>query len=245
MNTKEKSPKKPVLKPKQNLKKSKPKQELEFDPNKHLIWSTKKIVLVVVLSVSFSIMLVFGFLASAQYRSEQIPDEAKKEDKGPSSPTKHYTNNYWGIELEYPTSWTQPIGSYADGEYYFASEPINFIGELENGEAIIALKTFNNWSSLPLNEWLKSQQWSFIPNGELSSPKSTTINGMPAQRYTLKLKTPQNNTSLWDMIIISRTTATKYVFILEVDNEGTQKKFEPDYEALLSSITYRKVESSN
>jgi hypothetical protein len=218
--------------------------KIEFDPNKHLLWSTKKIIFVATLCVVISVLLVFGFLISAQYRKEQLPDEPKKESTTPQSNTKHYANNYWGIEFDYPSGWTQPIGSYADGEYYFASQPINFINELESGEALIALKTFNNWNSLSLGEWMKSQQWTFIPAGELSAPAAMSVNGMPAQRYTLNLKSPQNNTSLWNIVIISRSTATKYVFILETDQNSTQEKFLPIFDSLLSSVTYRKVESN-
>ncbi|HEX3095960.1 MAG TPA: hypothetical protein VHQ20_02460, partial [Patescibacteria group bacterium] len=233
MKTEQKQPAKPALKPKKKLSPKKVvNKKIDFDPNQHLAWTTKKIVLIVVLCFGFSLMLVFGFLTSAQFRKDQIKDDSKKESTGPTSNTKHYTNNYWGIELDYPSDWSQPIGSYADGEYYYASQPINFINELEPGEAIIALKTFNNWNSLSDSEWLKSQQWSFLPPGELSSPTATTVTGMPAQHYTLKLKTPQNNSSFWNIVIISRSTATKYVFILETDTEETNKKFQANFDAV-------------
>jgi hypothetical protein len=215
----------------------------EFDPNKHLHWSAGRIVLTIFICSAVSIILVFGFLASQQYQKSEAPGVAVSS-KTPAPDTRHYANNYWGIAFDYPGGWSQPIGSYQDGEYYFSSEPINFIGELESGGGLIALKTYNNWQSLPYNEWLKSQRGSFLPAGELSSPVSTTINGTTAYRYTLTLTKPQNNTTLWDVLIISRSTATKYVYILETDQTATREKYLPIFDSLLSSITFTKVESN-
>lgn len=222
---------------------SKSKVNPDFDPNKHLYWSKRRIITSVIACTFISIVLVFGFLISQQYRKIELT-QTQSEPKSAAPNTRHYANAYWGIEFDYPGTWFQPIGSYQDGEYYFASQPMSFINELEPGEGLIALKTYNNWASLPYSDWLKANKYLFIPAGQLSNPTSTTIKGLPAERYTVSLKNSQNNTSLRDMLIISRNTSTKYVFILETDQASSHDKYLTIFESIISSINFTKVESN-
>jgi hypothetical protein len=212
-----------------------------FDPNLSLYWSRRRLVITIMVCVALSLFAVFTFLVIAQYRKIEDATETSGPEKIAAPEFKHYANQYWGVEFDYPGKWTQPIGSYQDGEYYFSSEPINFINELEAGEAIIALKTYNNWKGLSFGDWFGENRYLFLPSGELSAPRAETVAGVPAHRYTLRLSKPQNNTAVWDILLVSRNQATKYFFALEADNDENLKKYQPVFDTLLTSLTFTKV----
>lgn len=223
------------------VKKSSPPQ---FDPNRHLYWSTTRIIAVVVTCSLFSLVLVFGFLLVAQYHKPSIEEPKDDQPAVKLNSNNRYTNQNWGISFNYPDGWSKVIGSFEDGEYYFSSEPINFINEIGPEDGILALKTYNNWNNLPYEAWLKDQQDRFWPKGQLTKPQSQTIANATAQRFQLRLNQPVNNTNIWDIVVISRTQATKYVFIMQSNNEQTEQKFLPFLESTLSSIEFSKVNSA-
>lgn len=227
-----------------NKTKTKNTSDLNFDPNRHLHWSKQRILLTIMLCVLLSLVLVFGFLLMQQYRQPSIDETKDGHNLKKSGSSQQYKNQNWGIGFNYPNDWYKAIGSFQDGEYYFSSEPINFVNEIGPDEGILALKTYNNWNSLSYNDWLKDQQSRFWPKGQLTKAQNVTVAGVQAQRFQLQLSQPANNTTLWDIVVISRTSATKYVFIMESGNIKAQQKFLPVLEAALSSVEFSAVSAA-
>src|SRR4029078_8006389 len=103
-------------------------------------WSKTKIVLTFFTCLLLSTAGIFGFLLYQEYGRKPLLNQPETAVKN-SVYFKNYSNDYWGFKFQYPATWSQVIGSYQEGDYYFASQPINFISELESGQMLLEVQT--------------------------------------------------------------------------------------------------------
>ncbi len=209
----------------------------ELDPNAIPPNSPKSFIWLLVISICIGLFGITGYLLFQEYQAPSAND-AFTVPTHPAPPDyKAYSNDFWGIRFEYPGSWTPVIGSFDDGLYYFASQPINFISELDAGQALVVLKTYNNWKKEPFSDWLADQEQNYFPAGDVQKT-AANFQGLPAEHYYIQLKVAQNNTQYWDMWVISRTTASIYELILETDNQKTHQEYEQPFNNILDSVQF-------
>lgn len=216
-----------------------PKQNSQIksfvDPGHLLSWTKKRVGLAIGTSMAFGILSVAGFFLIQEYSKMPATDAFTRTEKQAPPDFIEYRNEYWGIAFKYPGTWTKIVGSFEDGSYYFASQPIHFINELEPGQALVILKTYNNWENLPFETWFIKQRDTYFPRGKLTVEPAAVANTQ-AKHIQLEFAFPINNIGFWDGYVLSKDEATKYILILGTDNEQTAAKYETQFSQITNSI---------
>jgi hypothetical protein len=212
-----------------------------FDPHLLFTWSRKRIVITVAVCVLLSVAGVAGFLLAQEYRKPANADQVIANKPAPPDWTD-YANDYWGFQFKYPGSWSAARGSFADGEYYFSSQPINFISELNAGEALVIVKAYNNWQHLSFEAWLQQQQDTYFPRGDITL-KPASVDKLPAKKITLKFRWPKDNVGYWEGYVVSRSDATKYLFLLATDSPQTADRFRNQFTQMINSLSLLPVKA--
>ena len=216
------------------MKKTKAKKLATDIPDIGIRWSHKKIITTFFICLFVSSAGVFGFLFYQEYSKQAIAGPFSTPEKN-SAQTKTYTNDYWGFRFTYPATWWQVIGSYQEGDYFFASEPINFISELEPGEAVLEVQTYDNYKNMAFADWLKDREQNYFPLGTLQRLQ-TTLQGHLYAEYLLKPSRPGSNPPFWDIRVISIDNKKIYILFLETDGPDTNKKFQETYNSITNQF---------
>jgi hypothetical protein len=206
-------------------------------PDVGVRWSKKKLAATFAVILLLSAAGVSFFLLRQEYGKNAVsgvllpPRLISKSDKA-------YTNDYWGFRFNYPGDWWQATGSFDEGDYYFSSENINFAGELSAGEALLEVQPYHNLKQLGWADWLADREQNYFPNGTVIKSEDLTVNGAPAKRYLIQLKKNQNNVGVWDMVIVSKDTLRKCIFILKTSDTAADERYQAAYQAILDSLTF-------
>lgn len=179
--------------------------------------------------------LIFGYLFYREYIKTGMQEPAFQATKLQSQ-DRLYTNNYWGFKFRYPSFWYPVVGSYEEGDYFFASEPINFISELENDQALMEVKTFRNLKGLSFDDWVDWQEENYFPLHSSGGKNQLTVGNLPARRILMVLKKPEHGTSYWDVVIVGGGNQRVYQFVLETRDQETLKKFQAIFETMVNSL---------
>lgn len=220
-----------------------PVQPPEFDDG--LNFSKKQIIKTFYISLLVAVVGISAFLIYQEYKKPKALGDDSMFARPTDPDSRDYANDYWGFRFSYPGSWLPVVGSFEDGEYYFASEPINFISELESGQAMVEIKTYIDWKHLSFSDWLKDMQANYLPQGLISGQSLTQIKNLPAISYSIALKKPLNNTAYWQVLAISKTDNVKYLFILETANQADAKNYAAGYKKILDSVEFYKGFGAN
>ncbi len=204
-----------------------------------LNWSKKLIIKTFIICLILAFSSIFGYLLYNELKKPQV-DEYKLPEKKQISGYKNYSNDYWGFKFQYPNSWWPVTGSFEDGEYFFASEPISFAKELGQGQAMLEIKTYNNYKGLSFADWLADIQNNYLAQGVIEQQNLSEFKSQPAIAYNITLKQSTSNTTFWKIVAISKTQNVKYLFILESDSRETSQKFENDFKNILDSLEFFK-----
>ena len=194
-------------------------------------------VRLLIFSFIFAAMAIIVFLLYLEFRKPAVTDSFNIQSRPVPADYKDYNNDFWGIRFKYPGTWSPAIGSFDDGLYYFASEPINFINEISGDGAIVALKTYNNYKKMPFNDWALYQEQNYFPAGQVEKTEAK-FQDLPAIHYHITLKNPSHNIGSWDMWMVSRTPASKYELILETPNQKVHQDFLNSFENILDSVSF-------
>ena len=203
-------------------------------PDIGIRWSKAKILTTFFICLLISVFGIVGFLLYQEYSRQAVSDQ-------PQTPAavlpdyKNYSNDYWGFKFQYPAGWSQVIGSYQEGDYYFASQPINFISELEPGQALLEVLTYNNFKNLSFDDWLKDRQQNYFPQGSLEKVPAGFKNYLSAE-YILKPLRPGENPPYWDIRVISQDGKKIYLLILQTDNGQTNQKFQNTFDNIINNL---------
>jgi hypothetical protein len=218
---------------------SKDEQTLLSDlPDIGIRWSKTKIAITFFVCLTIAVLGVFGFLLYQEYGKQPLKQQPQATGKNLPD-QKNYTNDYWGFGFVYPASWSQVIGSYQEGDYYFASEPINFISELEPGQALLEVQTYNNYKNLAFDDWLKDREENYFPRGILEKKSGQFKNYLFAE-YSLKPARPGPNPGLWDIKAVSKDGRKIYLFIFQTDSRQIEQKFQNVFNNLMDSLSIYK-----
>jgi hypothetical protein len=220
------------------LKTKLPQKNSHEDFNDGLNFSRKLIFRVFYISTVIAVLGICVFLLYKEYNKSQINGFDIELHKTITPDSKDYANDYWGFKFKYPGTWWPVVAAFIDGDYYFVTDQVNFLAELDDSQAILEVKTYNNWKSLSFEDWLKDQQTNYFPQGKISDQTNLRINDKPAIRYTIALNKPINKTQYWDVLVLSKNNNIKYFFILETSSKGKHDQYLPEFEKIIKSIAY-------
>ena len=212
-----------------------PKPE-EFDDG--LNFSRKLILKILLISIVVGALGLAGYLLYGEFKKPKVNGDDSMFDRPLPPDTKDYSNDYWGFRFQYPGTWSPVIGSFEDGEYYFANSPINFIKELELGQVLVEVRTFSNWKGLEFKDWLKDQQTNYLPQGQIEKQTMLEFKQYDAISYKIQLTRPEHNTSYWDVLAVSKNKNVKYLFILETADRDSHDRYEPYFEKIKNTIEF-------
>jgi hypothetical protein len=214
--------------------------EPEQVPEIGLKWSKKSLLITLAVTMLLAVLCVFGYLIYQEYRQAGIADPSSTQ-QAPDIYDKLYSNDSWGFKFSYPQSWWPVIGTFDEGDYFFASEQINFTDQLDQGQAQLEVKCYKDWKNMPNQAWLTFMQTNYLPYGKILQNRMYSLNGYAVQRQLIQLNTPQNpNTGYWDMAVVSPGNSTHYLFIFQTDGPATHDKFDADFESILNSLKFYK-----
>ncbi len=199
--------------------------------SKRLIITLSIICLIIAAAATLGFLYYYE-MHRAAVGGTDLPDKKAARDE------QLYHNDFWGFRFKYPGSWWSVIGSFEEGDYFFASERINFIKELEDDQAIIEVKTYNNLQRVSFDAWLKDQEENYFPRGNLQNDGDRTINGFQARQYRLTASRPINNMPYWTMIIVSNQDKRFYQFILETKTAKAQEDFMDVFKATVDTLEF-------
>lgn len=220
------------------IKKPKGKaQAAEFDGS--LNFSRKMIFRVLYISALAACLGIGGFLFYQEFNKAKINDDpAQASAPGPDKKT--YSNDYWGFSFQYPSKWSPLISAFEDGDYFFASEPIDFLVEHSPDQALMEVKTYNNLKNLPFGEWLNDQRQNYIPPATVVKQQTLTVGGLPATRLWLSFPKPQKDIGFWDFVVVAKDNKKIYEFILKTSDNKNSESFKAAFEDILNSIKFYK-----
>lgn len=206
-------------------------------PEVGIRWSKKMILTLLIVSILIAFCGVFGYLYYKE-RHKLSTGDFGLPIRQIQSQTKLYTNDYWGFKFSYPAFWYPLISSYQDGDYYFASEPINFVKEHSNDQALMEIKTYNNLKNLSFDDWINDQLQNYIPAAAVLKRQTLTVGGQPAVRLLLQFQKPQNTIEAWDMIVVEKNNYKIYEFVLQTANLATHDSFQGVFEGMAESVQF-------
>lgn len=179
---------------------------------------------------------VVGFLLWQEYARKDAAS-LEIEQKAPPPSFKYFSNDYWGFKLYYPGAWSRVTGAVKDSEFYFASEPIDFLTELSSTEALLGVKAYNNFEHLSWTDWVVSQEKLHMP-GQVVKRENTTFFKLPAVRYQLVPHRSEKLFGYYDMITVSKSDMTKLQIMLITSSKEKHADFIDDFNKILESITF-------
>lgn len=166
--------------------------------------------------------------------------EIKIDQKTPPPDFKYFSNDYWGFKFYYPGTWFRVRGDVKDSEFYFASEPIEFLNELSSSEALFGVRTFNNFDHSDLQGWFDTQERLYLPFGKIVKKEDTKLLGLPARHYIMVPAKPIGTISYYEIYTVSVTDMSKLQLILMTSSEEKNQDFQKTYQQILSSFTFYK-----
>lgn len=179
---------------------------------------------------SVSVLFIFEWKQKTTVEAEQTSNTHAPQ-------TKKYTNSYWGFSLQFPKTWSQPTGSYADGQYFFASEPISFVNELSENEALISILCFNNWKNLEFDEWVAEQKQNIWPKTGIAQEEKVEFKNSPALRFAVNAEKEINQQhQIW--MAFKKDEKTFFIFKLASNSEKNLNAYKKYFENLLQSFEY-------
>jgi len=210
-------------------------------PDVGINWSRRLVVRFGVISLCLAVIAIFGYLAYQEYIKPALSGAPGLPRKTLQSQSKLYTNDYWGFKFQYPSFWYPLVGAFEDGNYFFASEPINFISEHSANQAILQIKTYNNIKNLSLNDWLVDQKQNYFPFGaQVLNEQPYSLGQLAGRRYDITLKKPDSlGISHWDMIVLAQNNRF-YEFILETSNSANHDAFKDVFEFMVGGSSFYK-----
>lgn len=199
----------------------------------------KTIFWVLVVCIVFGSISVVSFFVW-QELNHKATAEIQLDKKTPPPDYKYFSNDYWGFKFYYPGTWFRVTGDVKDSEFYFASEPIEFLNELSSSESLFGVRTFNNFEHLDWQGWLDAQERLYLPYGKIVKKEDVKLLGLPAEHYIMVPVKPVGNINYYEIYTVSVTDMTKLQLILMTANEDKNKDFQTVYQQILSSFTFYK-----
>lgn len=208
----------------------------EFDGG--LNFSKKLIFRIFYISIIVAALGIGSFLFYQEFKKPKISGNGFNFSRSEGPETKDYSNDYWGFKFQYPGSWWPVIGSFEDGDYFFSSQNISFVQDLEEQEALLEVTTFHNLKNLSFEDWLKDREENYFLRGKTLKKTALTIAGYPAMEYQMLLNRPEPNRAFYDIVVISEDTLKKYIFTLETANQTVHDRFYPVFQAMLAKVKF-------
>lgn len=207
----------------------------DLHPDIGIKWSRRLAIKIFIFSLLTAVLVIFGFLLYQEYLKPGV-GEVALFNKQLTPGARAYTNDYWGFSFNYLGYWSQVIGSYEDGEYYFSSEPINFIQEQDADQALMEVRTFNSLKPTTFDQWFADEVENYFPRANISKQADFPVENGPAHRYYFSLNKPTATVGFWDMIVVSKADQKFYMFILETKDKKTHDDFQTDFETMVQSV---------
>jgi hypothetical protein len=221
----------------ENMKKTKKSKTEPAEFNGGLNFSRKLILKALYISVIVASLGIGGFLFYQEFSKSNINDDpAPTLAQGPN--TKTYSNDYWGFTFQYPSKWSAVVSSFEDGDYVFASEPIDFVVEHSPDQALLEVKTYNNLKNLSFDDWLSDQRQNYIPPAATVKQQKFNVGGQPATRLWLSFPKPQKDIGFWDFVVTAKNNQKIYEFILKTAGSQTHAKFTNAFESIIQSVKF-------
>ncbi len=177
----------------------------------------------------------FGFLFYQEYKKHEVTGEEITTRPAPPD-FKNYNNDYWGIRFSYPGVWWRVTGNVNDAEFYFSSEPIQFLNELSNGEAVVGLKPYNNFQHLTDTEWFRYAEKQYMPYGKVLRSDAVHFQHREARRYIIESPKAQDGLRYIELWTISASPQTKYQFLFLTKDEAGKEAHAQDFMTILGSV---------
>jgi hypothetical protein len=198
--------------------------------------SARRTFKILIICIVISFVGIFGFLLYIEYTHVSINGQ-NFGYVAPIPDYRSYTNDYWGISLQYPGTWTILGGSNNEnnGGLFLSSANVNFKEELEPGEALIQILPQVS-QGLGFEAFLtKMEQDNYNP-GEILSKTPTTVDNLEAKEYIIQEHYPQLQVGGYvDMFVINKDSKYFYEVSLITADKGTHDKYWPILQNILKS----------
>ena len=194
-------------------------------------------MILTIVSLLIAFLAIFGFLYYKEFQKKSVADFSLPGK--PLPPDEHlYTNDYWGFQLHYPGSWYPVIGSYEEGNYYFSSEKINFLKEMDPDQAVIHAIPLHNLKNTDFSTWLTEQESDYFPYGKVKKIDSFPLAGFRTARYSMQPQKVPANMAYWDMIIVARDNKRIYEFVLKTSDAATHDRYVEVFESVVKTVRF-------
>ncbi len=210
------------------------------EPRQNLTAPVKKRQLLKILSFSLAAaaLATLSFFIYQEYIRPEASGPAAEPAAQDSQAEKTYNNDYYGFKLAYPGNWRPIIGSFKDGEYYFSPDKINFAGELEPGQLLLLIKTYQNWKGIPFADWVRELESDYFPAGQILSKDAAMLLGRTAFEYRIRPMRAPDAQKYWHMWLIPKDNSTMLWMIFLTDSEKTDAGFAVQEENLLQGLEF-------